>query len=256
MVFKSIKKIKQSLRLWLFSGNRITCPFCGYNARRLAWMGKDIEVIKEREIVGAGRRCAKCYNCGSTDRERLVLIYLKEEYKLFDRLKSLSILHIAPEEKISAQILEAGFSDYVCGDLFTEGYTYPQYVHDINILKIPFEENRFDLIICNHVLEHIIPDSRAIKELYRVLKIGGLAILQVPISNNMSKTFENDLVVNPREREQVFGQYDHVRIYGQDYEERLKTAGFSTERVNISSQYEHYGLNYKEDIFLGWKLNR
>ena len=142
------------------------------------------------------------------------------------------------------------FQKYVCGDLFTEGYSYPQHVQNLSILNIPYDDNSFDLIICNHVLEHIQTDLLAMKELHRVLKNGGQAILQVPISKNNLKTFEDFSITDPIQREKVFGQFDHIRIYGQDYPERLQKIGFKVNRINISSEFMKYGLNKDEDIFL------
>jgi ubiquinone/menaquinone biosynthesis C-methylase UbiE len=124
----------------------------------------------------------------------------------------------------------------------------------MSVLNIPFEDNYFDLIICNHVLEHIPNDIDAMKEIYRVLKKGGEAILQVPISKNSEITFENFSITEPKEREIVFGQFDHVRIYGQDYPTRLEKSGFKPQRINISKKYEKYGLNLDEDLFIGRKI--
>lgn len=108
-------------------------------------------------------------------------------------------------------------------------------------------------MVCNHLHEHVPADIDSMKELYRVLKPSGKAILQVPISKNLDKTFEDFSVTDPEEREIVFGQFDHVRIYGQDYTDRLSSVGFKVERINISREYEKYGLSMDEDIFIGKK---
>ena len=92
------------------------------------------------------------------------------------------------------------------------------------------------------------------RELRRVLKKGGIAILQVPISKNSAETFEDFTITDAEERKVIFGQSDHVRIYGQDYSDRLVKGGFKVERVNISKEYQNYGLNKDEDIFIGVKL--
>ena len=114
----------------------------------------------------------------------------------------------------------------------------------------PFDDDTFDLILCSHVLEHVVEDDVAIRELVRVVKPGGTAILQVPISKNSAETFEDFSVVGPEEREQTFGQFDHVRIYGQDYDDRLRKGGFTVDRVNLSQQYVKYGVNPDEDLFV------
>lgn len=95
-----------------------------------------------------------------------------------------------------------------------------------DICALPFEDNTYDFILCNHVLEHIPNDLKAMEELYRVLKPGGTAILQVPLEEDRENTFEDDSITDQQERTRIFGQYDHVRIYGQDYYKRLQEVGF------------------------------
>jgi SAM-dependent methyltransferase len=246
------RRLRKQAKLVKYGGNRYTCPFCNYSAREMEPAGEDVPVNKEKEIVGAGIRDAGCYKCGSLDRERLIYFYLRDYLKVFEN-KDLKILHMAPEKRLSAKLLEVGFSKYVCGDYFTEGYSYPEHVQHIDILHIPFENETFDFVICNHVLEHIPTDVAAMVELRRVLKKGGKAILQVPISKNSPVTFEDLSVTDPKQREIVFGQFDHLRIYGQDYPVRLASGGFKVDRINISSQYAKYGVNIDEDIFIGNK---
>jgi len=243
-------RLKHQIRLMLHKGDKYICPFCKYSSKDLSISGIDIPVLKEKHVIGGGIRFAGCYNCGSSDRERLIDIYLQEKIRIFDSGKNKSILHIAPEKHLSKKIFDFGFSKYICGDLFTEGYHYPAHVQNINVLNIPFDDNTFDLIICNHVLEHIPTDLAAMKELQRVLKIEGQAILQVPISKNSAQTFEDLSVTEPKQREIVFGQFDHIRIYGQDYVNRLEESGFKVTRINISNEYMKYGLNIDEDIFI------
>tara|TARA_B110001450_G_scaffold255193_1_gene282123 strand:- start:34 stop:816 length:783 start_codon:yes stop_codon:yes gene_type:complete len=253
MVKKLIpSKIKQLIKLALHSGSKYQCPICGYKSKDLFPIGKDIPVLKEKQVVGAGLRNGGCYKCGSSDRERLVFTYLTEKVNIFES-KDLKILHLAPEKNISSALSKIGFNDYICGDLFTEGYQYPDYVQNMNVLNIPFEDNYFDLIICNHLLEHVPNDTDAMKELFRVLNSNGKAILQVPISKNSDTTFEDFSVTDSKERESVFGQFDHLRIYGQDYSDRLNSIGFKIERINISKEFPKYGLVLDEDIFIGKK---
>ena len=246
-------KVRRGLKLRLNKGNKYVCPFCHYQAKKLAPIGLSIPVLKEKQVVGGGYRLGGCLKCGSFDRERLILVYFEMELKLFERNRDIKILHIAPEKKLTRVLLERYLENYICGDLFTPGYEHADHVQNINVLDIPFEDNYFDLVICNHVLEHIPNDIDAMKELYRVLKIGGTAILQVPISRNSEVTFEDFSITDPKEREVVFGQFDHVRIYGQDYPTRLEKSGFKVERINISKKYEKIGLNQDEDIFIGRK---
>lgn len=226
-----------------------TCPFCGNISSDFKSIGLNIPVLIERKVVGAGIRNGGCFKCGSSDRERLVYVFLKYKWKIFNKSKKLKLLHFAPEFNLSRKLAEFKFKEYLCGDLFTEGYNYPEHVKNMNVLDIPYKENSFDIIICNHLLEHVPNDIDAMRELFRVLKIEGKAILQVPISQNSAKTLEDFSITEPSQREIIFGQADHVRIYGQDYLERLSSVGFQVKRINISKKFKKYGLNMKEDLF-------
>jgi SAM-dependent methyltransferase len=246
--------IKKQRLLFLHRGDTYTCPLCGYKAKDLREIGMDFQVIKEKQIIGAGRRFGACYNCRSFERERHVFLYLKEKVKLFSEKKYFKILHIAPEKKLSNILYHAGLGEYVCGDLMTEGYEriYAKFVRKMDVLNIPYKGDYFDLVICNHVLEHIPNDADAMKEIYRVLKPAGSAILQVPISKILEKTFE-DFSVALQDRGKIFGQPDHVRIYGQDYPYRLASAGFVVEQINLSHEFPNMGLIEEEDIFIARK---
>jgi len=244
---------RKKLKLHFYAGKKYECLFCGYRSRKLAPIGVDLPIIREKKVIGAYPRRGGCYHCGSRDRDRLVFAYLKHTYKLFSKSKELSILHLAPEVFISKMIRKEGFTNYICGDLHCPGYHYPDFVENVDILNLPFRKNQFDLILCNHVLEHVTDDFQAMKELFRVLKPGGKAILQVPISKNTQKTIEDDTLSSPMARKEAFGQFDHVRIYGQDYPLRLRSAGFEVTRESIAQEFSEYGLNEEEDLFLGSK---
>ncbi|MEF2944483.1 MAG: class I SAM-dependent methyltransferase, partial [Phocaeicola dorei] len=138
----------------------------------------------------------------------------------------------------------------ICGDLFTTGYSYPDYVRNMNVLDIPFKENSFDIVLCNHVLEHIENDQKAMQELYKVLKKTGIAILQVPIASDLAHTYENSSITEPELRIKHFGQKDHVRLYGMDYKTRLESVGFKVDMVNIADRYPKYGLNPFETLYI------
>lgn len=248
------KRIENKLKLLYHSGSNYYCPYCGYSSRDMEIVGHDLNVLKEKHVIGGGRRAAGCYKCKSRDRERLLYAFIIKELKLPDT-KNINILHIAPEPKLSKVLLSQNFKEYICGDLFTEGYHYADHVKNINVLDIPYEDNHFDFVICNHVLEHIPEDDKAMKELRRVLKPGGKAILQVPISKNNEHTHEDFTISDPQKRRELFGQFDHVRIYGQDYVNRLENSGFHVNRINISDKYRNFGVNPEEDIFFCEKRN-
>ena len=229
---------------------RYTCPFCHRSCDDLVPIGVDAPVLKTREVIGGGRRPGGCPYCRSSDRERLVYLFLKEKLNIFGSGKINAILHIAPERNLSKALLNFGFDEYVCGDLLPERYPFPAPVLPMDLLDIPYRSSVFDLVICNHVLEHIPDDLGAMRELRRVMKPGGKAILQVPLARRAAQTLEDPSVTDPAERERVFGQSDHVRIYGQDYPKRLEKAGFKVRRVNVSGDFSQYGVNVEEDIFL------
>jgi len=126
----------------------------------------------------------------------------------------------------------------------------------IDVTNIQFHDNYFDFIICNHLLEHIQDDRKAMRELFRVLRPKGFAILQVPISKYNKETFEDFSITSPEERKKYFGQKDHVRIYGKDYKERLESVGFKVNLYDIKNDLsikdiKKYGLNEEEILYIG-----
>jgi len=171
----------------------------------------------------------------SLERHRLLWLYLKNETSFFKA--KLKVLHFAPESALMNQFKKLKNLSYDTIDLNSP-------IADIkaDICDLPFLDNSYDFIFCNHVLEHIIDDNKAMKELYRVLKKNGIGIFQVPMDYNRDTTFEDFSVTNKKERNKLFGQYDHVRIYGLDFFDRLQKAGFSVERCEYTSKLS------KEDI--------
>jgi SAM-dependent methyltransferase len=127
-----------------------------------------------------------------------------------------------------------------------------------DITRLGLATGSFDAILCVHVLEHIEDDRLAICELYRVLKPGGFAVLQVPLDYERDKSYENPLIVSGRDRKKHFGQSDHVRVYGRDYLERLRRAGFRVSEERLAAEMsraelEKYGINDQEIIYVGAK---
>lgn len=152
------------------------------------------------------------------------------------------VLHVAPEKSIRERISAMSQVDYVIGDKHEPGYTYPSGTIELDITKIDFPDDHFDLIICSHVLEHVDDDRRAMRELFRVLAPGVTAILMVPMGTG-ADTYEDPSITEPAERLRHFGQFDHVRIYGRDYSQRLVEAGFQVEELAFADRYS------AEDIF-------
>jgi SAM-dependent methyltransferase len=242
--------LKRKGKLFIHKGDKYECPLCNFRSNGFYLIGGEAAVIKTKKIIGAELRNGGCYKCDSSDRERLIYLYLKDYYKLFEKEKSHHILHIAPERNLSQKIRNYGLENYVCGDLFTEGYSYPSYVQNMNVLDLPFENEKFDLIICNHVLEHIPDHKKALQEIYNKLKPGGTAILQVPFSSTEQLTYENDEIKSAKQREEYYGQFDHVRLYGLDYPNLLESYNFNVEKLYISKNYPKFGLNENEPLFV------
>ncbi len=253
--------IKHSLfavRGAFYYGNRYRCPVCNHSFRTMLPGGFDLKVIKEMEIVGAGRREQDiCPYCQSTDRDRLVFLYLKYETDFFK--KPASFLHIAPEPSLYHVFKKAKNIDYHPGTKYQEGFYYDSSIEVIDLMELPFKENSLDWVMCNHVLEHIPDDISAMREIFRVLKPGGKAVLQVPYSLKLEKTYEDDRYRTPEEREKHFGQFDHVRIYGMDYPDRLRSCGFDVEIIDQKDGLKHagdlkkYALNPKEYLYVASK---
>lgn len=165
----------------------------------------------------------------SLERHRLLWLYLQNETDFFD--KPLKVLHMAPEQCFLSIFKKMENLDYTTADLYS-----PIVDVKADILNLPFEDNLFDVVLCNHVLEHIDDDAKAMSELYRVLKQGGLGIFQIPQNIDLDISFEDPSITSPEERAKHFGQYDHVRVYGKDYFDRLRKVGFKVEEVDYSSK--------------------
>ena len=163
----------------------------------------------------------------SLERHRLLWLYLKNETDFFTAPKK--VLHMAPEQCFIKRFKKLKNLDYITADLYS-----PIVDVKADLLNLPFKDNSFDVIFCNHVLEHIVDDAKAMSELYRVLKPNGMGIFQIPQDLSLEKTYEDFSITSPEERAKHFGQYDHVRVYGKDYFNRLRKAGFIVNEVNYS----------------------
>ncbi|RSK42000.1 class I SAM-dependent methyltransferase [Mangrovimonas spongiae] len=164
----------------------------------------------------------------SLERHRLLWLYLKNNTTFFnDKLK---VLHFAPEQAFYKRFKNLKNLDYTTTDLNS-----PLADVKADICNLPFKDNSYDVILCNHVLEHIPNDTKAMKELYRVMKPGGWGIFQIPQDLNREVTFEDDSITDKKERARIFGQYDHVRIYGRDYFNKLRSIGFTVEEVDYTA---------------------
>jgi len=164
----------------------------------------------------------------SLERHRLFWLYLKNETDFFTA--PLKVLHFAPEQVFYKYFRKLDNLDYVTTDLNS-----PLADIKADICNLPFENDSFDVIFCNHVLEHIPDDTKAMQELYRILRKGGWGIFQIPQDLNRVETFEDDSITDKKERAKIFGQYDHVRIYGRDYFNKLRKIGFKVEEIDYTA---------------------
>ena len=216
-----------------FKGNNFTDPIDGKSYRKFLPYG-----------YGKQRENALSPGTLSLERHRQMWLYLQNKTDFFT--KNYKVLHIAPEQEFLRKFKKMKNLDYTSADLFS-----PIVDVKADILDLPFEDESFDVIFCNHVLEHIEDDRKAMSELYRVMKKGGWGILQVPMKNSLEKTYEDFTITDPKERQKNFGQYDHVRWYGMDYFDRLKSVGFDAEANFYSQKFseediKRFGLNRNE----------
>lgn len=166
----------------------------------------------------------------SLERHRLLWLYLKQETDFFTAPKK--VLHFAPEQCFLKRFKALKNLDYTTTDLVSP-------IADVkaDICNLPFADDSFDIILCNHVLEHIPDDTKAMQELFRVMKPGGMGIFQIPQDLNRETTFEDDTITDKAERAKIFGQYDHVRVYGRDYFNKLRSIGFKVEEVDYTATF-------------------
>ena len=231
---------------FLFRGKNYICNICGFHAREFLSRGHAYPVIQELSIIGAGKRKVDCPKCGSSDRDRLMFEYFKNNFET-EQLIGKKLLHVAPEKSLSRKLASEFQLDIVKIDLRTKGYlfVYGRSVIHGNVMKLPFESNLFDFVICNHVLEHVENVATALSEIHRTLKYGGTAITQVPMSLKIPHTLEGEISWKKHERIEKLGQFDHLRLFGSDFEERLKTAKL------LPTYWTMNNLQLKESLRLG-----
>jgi len=220
------------LRRLFYAGAKHECPVCNGRVRWFKPMGT--------------RPSARCPVCGSLERHRLIWLYCRARTNLFDG-RPKRLLHVAPEPCLTRELRRIDALEYVGADL--EGH---HAMVRMDVTAIQFGDASFDVILCNHVLEHVPEDGKAMRELLRVLKPGGWAIMQVPIKGETTQ--EDPAVTSAAERTRLYGQHDHVRQYGRDYVQRLRAAGFLVEVNTYAAglslpQRERYGVLAEEDLY-------
>lgn len=203
-----------------YMGRGRECPICGSRRRRFLPYG----YVRSRED-------ALCPRCLSLERHRMLWLWIERESDLMQRLPRL--LHIAPEVSLMKHFkrIYRGTEGYITADLES-----PLADMHFDVQDIPLADRSVDVVICNHLFEHVADDRLAMRELYRIMRHGGWGIMVVPEDRTREHTFEDDSITDAAERTRLFGQYDHRRIYGRDYDERLREAGFVVERVDYAAK--------------------
>ena len=223
----------------VYKGNKVDCPVCEKSFKKFLSYGSNV----------AHRNNVLCPYDLTLERHRLIWVYLKDRSNFFTDEK-LKVMHIAPEQCFYSKFKKQKNLEYTTGDLLS-----PLADIHFDLHKIPLEDNQYDVVFCNHVLEHVEDDKLCMQELYRILKPGGWGIFQVPIDTTRVETYEDASITSPEEREKHFWQYDHVRLYGLDYPGKLEAAGFEVEVYDYhkdlpKEQYEKYRFHADELLYI------
>jgi SAM-dependent methyltransferase len=216
-----ISSLVKPFLVFFYKGNKYIDPIDGKGFRKLLPYG-----------YGEQRQNALSPSTLSLERHRLLWLYLQKETNFFTSPKK--VFHIAPEQCFINRFKKQKNLAYITADLYS-----PIVDVKADILDLPFDDNSFDVVFCNHVLEHIEDDKKAMQELYRVLKPKGMGIFQIPQDLSLVKTYEDFNITSPEERSKHFGQYDHVRVYGKDYFDRLRSVGFTVNEVDYTKTLDN-----------------
>ena len=219
-----------------YLGNNVTCNVCDHHYRKFLPYGRK------------ARSNALCPNCLSLERHRLMWQFLKDKTDFFN--SEPKILHVAPELCFIKKFEAIHRENYITADIES-----PLAKVKLDVLDMPFSEPEFDIVFCNHVMEHVKDDSKAMQEIFRVMKPGGWGIIQIPLFHPLPETtYEDSKVTSPADRKKAFGQSDHVRLYGKDYIDRLKSAGFEAKEIWLGKEMDEglmakYAFPADEPIF-------
>jgi SAM-dependent methyltransferase len=206
-----MRRVARRVLPWFYTGQSVECPCCEHLFRRFI------------QRYGVDSLCPGCL---ALQRHRLLVLYLLRETAVASGV--LDVLHVAPEEGLQDKLRQIAGPGYVTLDASPTAIVS---VH-ADVTALPFSPRSFDLVICSHVLEHVPDDARALGEFLRVLRPGGSALLLQPIHDELPATVEDPAITSPRERLRAFGATDHVRLYGRDFTDRVRSAGFDVSKVD------------------------
>tara|TARA_B110000902_G_scaffold241611_1_gene292133 strand:- start:90 stop:932 length:843 start_codon:yes stop_codon:yes gene_type:complete len=241
------------------SGRRKECNVCGKTLNNFLPYKNNYKLDKYTEMldyVGSDIKNFSCVHCRSHDRERHLFMYF-DKLNLWKEFSNKKILHFAPEAHLSKKIKEIGPSLYLKGD-FNPDYLFEgdSEILNIDATDIKYNDEYFDFLICNHVLEHVVEYKKAFSEIYRVLTKNGIAILQTPYSQTLSKNFEDTGILTSLQRDTFYAQHDHVRVFSEkQFFNDLKEAGFSLNIQKHDSLFDadtsfRFGVNKLEDLIM------
>jgi SAM-dependent methyltransferase len=249
-----IARLSQALFARLFFWGSRRCNLCNHRVGRFlpyrdGWKSSSA-LMRSLNVIGSDLKNFECPWCGAHDRERHMLMYMRAA-GIIDAMPAMTILHFAPERRLSKLLEATNPVRYIKCDLYPEDSSTIR----VDMLNIHFPDESFDLVIANHVLEHVSDDSLALSELRRILKPGGLAILQTPYSPKLHNTWSDDGIDDNQGRLQAYGQEDHVRLFGRDIFNRIVAAGFVSkvgwhEDMFPETDSNPYGVNVNEPFFL------
>ncbi len=232
LVFQKISPV-------LYAGNRYEDPINGKTYRKFLPYGYSGNA-ERTNVLSPGTM--------SLERHRMLWLYLKEKTDFFTA--PYKMLHIAPEQCYFKIFRGMKNLDYTTGD-----YNSPIADVHFDLHHAPFEDNSFDVIFCNHVLEHVEDSAQCMRELYRIMRPGGWGIFQVPIDTTRAETYEDKSITSPEERAIHYWQKDHVRLFGLDYQQKLEAAGFKVTTDDFAQKMppalqDRYRIDVNETIYI------
>lgn len=235
-------------------GAAFLCCICQRKVRRFlpyrgAWSGMP-GVLTDAGVIGSDIENYECPACGCHDRERHLFLYL-QACGMFANMAGWRILHLAPERHLHRLMARTAPREYVLGDLYP---TRPE-MRRVDLMDIDFADGHFDLVIANHVLEHVADDGRALREILRVLRPGGQAVLQTPFASRIATKFEDARITSEPDRLRAYGQEDHCRLYGADFADFVASFGFLSKTAQHAAllpavDARRMGVNVLEPFLL------